>query len=497
MKRRPFRTGGLQGIRATNLAVILSCGLYLSIVGCGSAVSLSQPSALRSSPATGLSGSVMGGQQPISDSLIQLYAVGTTGDQSAATPLLRNTVTTSDGSGALNANANTGNANNALAAGSFTITGTYSCPSASAQVYLIAIGGNPGLTPSTNNPQIALMAILGQCGNLTSSTHINLNELTTVASIAPIVNFIGSYAALGSGSADATQFGTALGQVGEYTDTAAGTVPGPSLTSGYYASSYEIRSLADILAACINSSGGAAGDPSSCGKLLQLATPPAGVAPVDSIQAVIGILRNPTSNAAALFNLLVPASPFQPTLRSAPASWALPITALPTTFSAALNHTSFFIGASIIDYWPMPLHKDGVVGDTSSQVLARFSNDVLNHGYARVIILCGTNDVLQGDPNLTTELPANLQAMAAMANNAGIEVVLSELPPLSGAYANLNPAIISADAAIAQLAAQHGYLVVDYYTPLANHPEDFPDGIHPNAAGYTIMEQALSSIVLY
>ena len=29
--------------------------------------------------------------------------------------------------------------------------------------------------------------------------------------------------------------------------------------------------------------------------------------------------------------------------------------------------------------------------------------------------------------------------------------------------------------AIAQLAAQHGYLVVDYYTPLVSHPEDFPD----------------------
>ena len=479
----------MPGGSARSLGVTL---MLLILAGCGPVLQKSLPLA-----AAGFSGHVSGGQQPVSDSLIQLYAVGSAGDQSPATPLLLTSVTTSDGTGALNANANAGNANNSLPAGSFTITGGYTCPPQSAQVYLVATGGNPGLLAGTNNPQIALMAALGPCGSLTPSTQIVVNELTTVASIAPVVNYIGSYGALGSGAADASQFVAALSQVSEYIDTSSGTVPGPSLPSGYYASSYQIRALGDVLAPCIDSSGGVAGDTSACGKLLQLATPQGGIAPTDTIQAVIDILRNPTVNVAALFHLMASTPPFQPTLPGAPASWALPITLLPTTFSASLNNTSFFIGASIIDYWPMPMHKDGVVGDTSSQVLARFSSDVLGHGYARVIILCGTNDVLQGDPNLTTELPANLQAMAVMANNAGIEVVLSELPPLSGSSAGLNSGIVSANAAIAQLAAQHGYLVVDYYTPLAGHPEDFPDGIHPNAAGYALMEQALSGVVLY
>jgi hypothetical protein len=406
-------------------------------------------------------------------------------------------VTTSDGTGALNANANAGNANNSLPAGSFTITRAYTCPSPSAQVYLVATGGNPGLAAGTNNRQIALMAVLGQCGGLTPSTSIEINELTTVGSIAPVVSFMSSYSSFGSGPADASQFVAGLGEVSEYVDTGGGTVPGPSLPSGYYASSYEIRTLGDILAACINSNGGVAGDSSACGKLLQLATPPGGVAPTDTIQAVIDILTNPTANAAPLYGVIIPGAPFQPDLPRAPSTWSLPITPLPTTFSTALNSTSDFIGASIIYYWPLPLHDDGISGQTSSQVLARFSSTVLNHGYARVIILCGTNDILQGDPNLTTELPANLQAMAAMASSAGIEVVLSELPPLSGSSASLNPAVISANAAIAQLATQRGYLLVDYYTPLAGHPEDFPDGVHPNAAGYAVMEEALSAVVLY
>jgi hypothetical protein len=467
-------------------------GLCMNLAGCDALLVKPQPSA-----ATGLSGNVAGGQQPVSGSLIQLYAVGTTGDKSSATARLTTTLTTSDGTGAMNANANAGNANNSLPAGSFTITGDYTCPSPSTQVYLVATGGNAGLSAGINNHQIALMATLGQCGSLGPSTHVVLNELTTVASIAPVLSFMGSYSALGSASTDSSQFLAALGQVSEYANTSDGTVPGPSLPSGYYASTYEIRALADILAPCIDSPGGVAGDTTACGKLFQMATPQGGVAPTDTIQAVIDILTNPTSNVTSLYGLAAPVTPFQPTLPQAPASWNLPIAPLPTTYSPSLNDTSFFFGASIIDGWPMPLHKEGLVGATSSGVVPYFSSAVLNHGYKRVIILVGTNDVLKSVPNLTTELPANLETMAEMARSAGIEVVLSELPPLTQSYATFDPDIVSANAAISQLAAQHGYLVVDYHTPLAGHPEYSRDGIHPNATGYTLMETALSSVVLY
>jgi hypothetical protein len=107
------------------------------------------------------SGSVHGGQQPVVGATIQLYTVGTTADGSAATPLLTSTVTSDS-------------------TGSFTITGLYSCTGAT-QVYIVATGGNPGL--STTNPNIALMAALGSCSALTPSTFININELTTVADV--------------------------------------------------------------------------------------------------------------------------------------------------------------------------------------------------------------------------------------------------------------------------------------------------------------------------
>ena len=181
------------------------------------------------------------------------------------------------------------------------------------------------------------------------------------------------------------------------------------------------------------------------------------------------------------------------------ASPSSPVTVVvaPTTYSSALNSTSDFIGASIIHYWPMPQHNDGVPGQTSPQVLARFSSAVLNHGYQRVIILCGTNDILDGLPDLTTELPANLKAMADIAKSAGIEVVLSKLPPANSNGTDLDGTVTAANNAIAQMAAQNGYLIVDYYTPLFGHPEDFVDGIHPNASGYAVMEKALSAVVLH
>lgn len=166
------------------------------------------------------------------------------------------------------------------------------------------------------------------------------------------------------------------------------------------------------------------------------------------------------------------------------------------TFSATLNRTSVFMGASIVQYWPLPMHNGGIAGQTTAQVLERFKSDVLGHGYVRVIILCGTNDVLQDTPNLITEATDNLRAMGKIATDAGIEVVLSELPPATSNGADLNPTISRLNASIAQLAHEQGYLLVDYFTPMSRHPEFFSDGIHPNATGYAVMEKALSAVVL-
>jgi len=126
-----------------------------------------------------LRGLVRGGNQPVSGSTIQLYAAGTGGDGSASTPLLSPAVISDS-------------------LGNFSITGGYTCPSQNSLVYIVASGGNPGLTSATNKPAITLMAALGPCGNLSSSTYINIDELTTVAAVYPLAPF--SAAAIWNGS---------------------------------------------------------------------------------------------------------------------------------------------------------------------------------------------------------------------------------------------------------------------------------------------------------
>ena len=282
-----------------------------------------------------IAGSVHGGQPPVTDATIQLYAVGTTGDGSAATLLLTTTVTTSDGSGnATNSNANAGNGFNSLPAGSFTITGDYSC-TGSTDVYLVSTGGNPGLSASTNNTALSLMAALGPCSNLSSSTFVSVNELTTAGSVAALANYMTSYSAIGSGTADASNLQAAFTTVSEYTDTSQGTVPGPGLPASYYASSLEIQTLGDARSACINSPGGVAGDGSSCGTLFTDTTPSGGPAPTNTIGAALNIVNNPALNTCAIYSLVPGSPPFEPTLSSCPSSWTLPISSLAVTVSGA------------------------------------------------------------------------------------------------------------------------------------------------------------------
>ncbi len=306
----------------------------------------------RASTAHGLSlsGAVRGGQQVVTGSTIQLYAVGTTGDGSAATPLISATVTTSDGSSnASNSNANAGNGFNSLPAGSFTVTGDFTCPSVGAEVYLVSIGGNPGLTAGTNNSALAMMAALGPCGNLSSSTFVAVNEVTTVGSIAALASYMSSYSALGSAVSDAAALQTAFTAVSEYTDTSQGIAPGPTLPSSYYASSLEIQTLGDAISACINSAGGVAGDSSSCGTLFTDTTPSGGPAPTDTIAAALNIVKYPALNACAIYGLVPASPPFQPTLSSCPSTWILPISSLAVSVSGAssvnLGQTSQYAAA--------------------------------------------------------------------------------------------------------------------------------------------------------
>ena len=254
-------------------------------------------------------GRVMGGQQPIAFSAIALYAAGSTGYGSA--------FTYSSGTSLLGThNVQTD------ALGNFTITGDYTCPSASTPVYLVATGGNPG---SGTNANVALMAALGPCSNLQITTFINVNELTTVASVWALSPFMTGISNVGTSPTNSIGLVNAFATVNKLVSTTTGITPGPSLPSGATSPTAKINTLGDILAACINSTGGVHGDGSPCGTLFAN-TAVNGVFPTDTITAALNIAQHPNQNVAALNALAVAASPFQPTLGSAPNDFALVVT---------------------------------------------------------------------------------------------------------------------------------------------------------------------------
>jgi streptogramin lyase len=246
-------------------------------------------------PQARFQGKVFGGQQPVSGATIQLYTVGTTGTASAATPLIASPGVTNS-------------------SGQFAITGAYSCASAT-QVYIVATGGNSG---SGTNPSLSLMAALGPCSSLTSSTFININELTTIAAVYALSPYMTSYTQIGATGSNPSGLVNAFKTANLLVDSGPGASPAPP--AGMTLPTTRLNTLADILAACVNTTGASS---AGCTSLFSA------TGASETIGAGLAIAKNPGSaNLTALYSLAVPASPFVPML-----------SAQPNDFTLALNYT--------------------------------------------------------------------------------------------------------------------------------------------------------------
>jgi sugar lactone lactonase YvrE len=323
--------------------VVLGCGL-LVLAGCsgGSVGGLNQTGALPAvatkavagtKPGAKLSGSVHGGQQPIAGASVYLFAAGTTGYGSASVSLL------TSGSGPdLNGNYYATTA----ADGSFSISGNYTC-SQNSQVYLYSVGGNPG---AGINSSAGLMAVLGNCpvaGNFMATVpFLSIDEVTTVAAAYAMAGFAVDATDVSSSGSALAQVGIAnafanaanlasLGTGAALTTTPAGNGTVPQA---------EINTLANILAACINSDGTVTGpsSPTACYTLFTnaLSAGTTGTQPTDTATAAINIAHNPGANLASLYGLPLANPPFAPVLAVQPNDFTVAL-----TFAAFDSPTGF------------------------------------------------------------------------------------------------------------------------------------------------------------
>ena len=166
-------------------------------------------------------------------------------------------------------------------------------------------------------------------------------------------------------------------------------------------------------------------------------------------------------------------------------------------FDSEMNASTVFLGDSITYFWKLPLHNAGIGGNRTGDMLSRFQTDVLGHGYKRVVILGGTNDIWSQEVSLD-RVAVNISSMAEMAKDAGMDVVLCTIPPLTPvtpANVNFTPAVTAVNAQIKQVAEQGGYRLVDYYPSLVGRREYFIDGVHPNSIGYARMQAVMAVAV--
>lgn len=183
--------------------------------------------------------------------------------------------------------------------------------------------------------------------------------------------------------------------------------------------------------------------------------------------------------------------------------------------SAQQTPKVIFIGNSITELWAKEdpaFFKDnnflgrGISGQTTYQMLVRFRDDVINLHPEIVVINGGTNDVAENNHPFNPERTlGNIKSMAELAKANGIKVILTSVLPCSGFYwrktiGNVPEKITSLNKMIKDYAEENGFLFVDYYPEMVSNggalnPAYTKDGVHPNLAGYKVMEKIAMPVI--
>ena len=143
----------------------------------------------------------------------------------------------------------------------------------------------------------------------------------------------------------------------------------------------------------------------------------------------------------------------------------------------------------------------GIGGQTTPQMLLRFRQDVLELKPKAVVILAGINDIAQNTGPITLkETLGNIQSMAELAIAQGITpVICSVLPANSFPWRpEIVPTqqVIELNRQLHQWTAEKNLVFVDFYTPMVDEQLGLKlplgyDPVHPNVAGYQVMEPIL------
>lgn len=390
-------------------------------------------SALNSSDATPsqtsvgtIQGNVHGGQQAVVGAKVYLFTNGVTAyggngiTASSSGPSSNASISLLNSSGSNTVSDGTNYYVLTGAGGAFTITGDYTCTTGT-QLYLYAVGGNAG---SGTNANAGFLAGLGSCP-ISSSSYIVMNELTTVVTAYALAGFAtdATHISTSGSTLAGTGIANAMANVTNMVALSTGTLYTTTHATGSTATVPQnlINTLADILAACVNSNGSSS---TGCTTLFNNAKSAGstGTTATDTATAAINIAHNPTSNIAALYGNPTPSTPFTP-----------PLSAQPSDFTLGLSFTGG--GFTAADLFPRELAVDAsgniwAVSGGSSSVLSEFSSlgaPVSSTGYAATPAMVQANSVAVDNGGASASV-----YVASFANTGASEI--SKFTASSGAF---------------------------------------------------------------
>lgn len=153
-------------------------------------------------------------------------------------------------------------------------------------------------------------------------------------------------------------------------------------------------------------------------------------------------------------------------------------------------------------YWLMRAHagwdvlNQGVNGERSDQIRARFDEDVIARHPAAVVIIAGVNDVYQGLG--AAHVQQELEAMYRRAGECGIALVAGAILPYNSATPDQNARMREINAWI-RARTLRGRRMAFVDTRAAVAARDDPDrlaasldGMHPDVDGYRRMADAIA-----
>jgi lysophospholipase L1-like esterase len=172
-----------------------------------------------------------------------------------------------------------------------------------------------------------------------------------------------------------------------------------------------------------------------------------------------------------------------------------------------------FMGNSITEGWSNfdkdffinnPFINRGISGQTTPQMLIRFKPDVVNLNPKAVVIMAGINDVAGNTGPISTENTAeNIISMAeiAIANNITV-YICSTLPAIDFPWSpglDPGPKVAKLNFILKNYCVEKEITYVDYYSSMSDSKgglkvPDYTsadDLVHPNLAGYKVMEKLI------